>query len=51
MSCWNSGPTLGGRGKSNFIRRFWLSCGVLTMPDKECALILEVKDSLKVLWG
>lgn len=51
MSCWNSGFILGGRGKSNFIRRFWLSCGVFIMLDKECVFILEVKDFLKVLWG
>lgn len=33
------------------MRRYWLSCGVLTMLGKEFALILEVKgDSLKILW-
>lgn len=36
--------------RDNFLRRFWQNHGVLTMPDKEFRLTLEVKDSLKVLW-
>ena len=41
--------TLGRHEKDHFVRRVWLSRGVLKISDKEFGLILEVTDSLKVL--
>lgn len=42
--------TLGRHEKDHFVRRVWLSRGVLKISDKEeFGLTLEVTDSLKVL--